>query len=135
MIKFYKAKKEDLDYLMNHDKHITKEVLQRKIEAHQVIMIKKEEKIIGCLRYNLFWDNTPFMNMLMIDEGYRGQGIGKKAVTYWEEEMKKKSYALVMTSTLSDEGAQHFYRKLAYRDAGSLILDQEALEIIFTKKI
>jgi len=40
-----------------------------------------------------------------------------------------------MASYLSDETAQHFYRKLGYRDSGSLILENEALEIIFTKKI
>ncbi len=49
--------------------------------------------------------------------------------------MKSKGYELVMTSTLSNEQAQHFYRKLRYKDAGSLLLDDEPLEIIFTKSI
>lgn len=40
-----------------------------------------------------------------------------------------------MTSTLSNENAQHFYRKLLYRDSGSLLLENEPLEIIFTKKL
>jgi len=34
-----------------------------------------------------------------------------------------------------NEQAQHFYRKLGYRDAGSLLLDEEPLEIIFVKDI
>ncbi|WP_278281130.1 hypothetical protein [Clostridium sp. N3C] len=38
-----------------------------------------------------------------------------------------------MTSTMSNEEAQHFYRKFDYKDAGSLLLDNEPLEIIFTK--
>ncbi|MCS4464928.1 hypothetical protein JTT01_16190 [Clostridium botulinum] len=49
--------------------------------------------------------------------------------------MKSKGYELVMTSTLSNEQAQHFYRKLGYKDVGSLLLDDEPLEIIFTKSI
>lgn len=49
--------------------------------------------------------------------------------------MKSKGYELVMTSSLSNEQAQHFYRKLGYKDSGSLLLDDEPLEIIFTKSI
>ncbi len=75
------------------------------------------------------------MNMLYINENYRNKGIGKKLVEFWETEMKSKGYELVMTSTLSNEQAQHFYRKLRYKDAGSLLLDDEPLEIIFTKSI
>lgn len=30
------------------------------------------------------------MNMIWIDEEYRGTGIGKKVVHYWEELMKQK---------------------------------------------
>ena len=39
----------------------------------------------------------------------------------------------MLTSTLADETAQHFYRKLGYRDTGSLLLPNEALEIILIK--
>ncbi len=84
---------------------------------------------------NLFWDNTPFMNMLFVLETYRGIGIGKQLVTLWESEMKFLKYKLLMTSTLSNEHAQHFYRRLGYKDAGCLLLPDEPLEIIFTKEI
>lgn len=40
-----------------------------------------------------------------------------------------------MTSTLSNENAQHFYRKLGYRDSGGLLLPNEPLEIIFVKNL
>lgn len=49
--------------------------------------------------------------------------------------MKNKGYNLLMTSTLSNEQAQHIYRKLGYKDSGSLLLENEPLEIIFTKNI
>jgi ribosomal protein S18 acetylase RimI-like enzyme len=75
------------------------------------------------------------MNMLYIDKDYRNKGIGKELVGFWESEMKYKSYDLVMTSTLSNEQAQQFYRKIGYKDCGSLLLENEPLEIIFTKKI
>ncbi|MNW67820.1 hypothetical protein D3C74_464690 [compost metagenome] len=47
--------------------------------------------------------------------------------------MKQKGFEMVMTSTLSNERAQHFYRKLGFRDAGCLMFENEPLEIILTK--
>ncbi|MBU3811743.1 MAG: GNAT family N-acetyltransferase [Candidatus Niameybacter stercoravium] len=101
----------------------------------RVLVIEENNHLSGWLRYNLFWDNTPFMNMLYILDDYRGKGYGKALTLFWEEKMKRLGYELVMTSTLSNEGAQHFYRKLGYTDAGSLLLPQEPLEIIFIKSI
>ena len=78
---------------------------------------------MGWLRYNLFWDNTPFMNMLFLLDNYRGKGYGKQLVNTWKCNMKAIGYDIVRTSTLSNEQAQHFYRKLGYKDAGSLLLE------------
>jgi len=75
------------------------------------------------------------MNMLWIEESYRSKGIGRKLVSFWETEMQKQEHNMVMTSTLSDETAQHFYRKLGYKDCGSLLLPDEALEILFLKMV
>lgn len=49
--------------------------------------------------------------------------------------MKKKGFKLVMTSTLANEDAQHFYRKLGYKDSGCLLLEDEPIEILFTKTL
>lgn len=87
------------------------------------------------MRFSYFWDNTPFMNLIWIDELYRGKGIGGQVVTLWEQEMKHQGCELLMTSTQANEDAQHFYRKLGFKDAGCLLLDNEPLEIILTKSI
>ena len=59
----------------------------------------------------LFWDEIPFMNVLYLLEEYRGKGYGKQLVDYCEKEMLKNNYQKVLTSTLSNEQAQFFYRK------------------------
>ncbi len=126
----------DYQYICDNDKHIPEHLIQIKIKERQIIVVKDaDSKNIGWLRYGYFWDNIPFMNMLYLFEDYRNMGIGKELVSFWESEMKSRDFNLVMTSTLSNEQAQHFYRKLGYRDSGSLLLENEALEIIFTKKI
>lgn len=129
------AKKEDTKLILKYDKHISESELYSSISLGRVIIAEYDNKFIGWLRWNLFWDDTPFMNMLYIIEDYHNKGYGKKLVMFWENLMKQNNYKFVMTSTLSNENAQHFYRKLNYIDSGSLLLKGEALEIIFTKEL
>jgi ribosomal protein S18 acetylase RimI-like enzyme len=109
--------------------------LESAVSLGRVIVAEDNGTLLGWLRWNLFWDNTPFMNMLFILDRYRSCGYGRKMVAYWENQMKTKGYDLVMTSSLSNEAAQHFYRKLNYVDSGALLLPEEPLEIIFVKKL
>lgn len=134
-MKIRMAKPEDVSVLSKHDHHIEKGELCLLIKLGRVLVAEKDNAFIGWLRWNLFWDNTPFMNMLYLLDGYRNKGYGKEMVAHWENLMKEKGYPLVMTSTLSSETAQHFYRKLNYIDSGSLLLKNEPLEIIFTREI
>ena len=125
----------ELDRISRYDKYISKEELLKSILDNRVMIINANEKLCGWARYNLFWDNTPFLNMIVILDEYRNKGLGHKLMNFWEKEMKGKGHNLLMTSTLSNEQAQHFYRKLGYIDSGSVLLKNEALEIIFTKEI
>lgn len=127
------ASEKDLAFLQTHDHHISEAELAYLISRARVYVLKQNEEIIGWLRWNLFWDNIPFMNMLYILEDYRGKSGGRQLVTFWEQQMRKLGYKLVMTSSQSDEQGQNFYRKLGYTDSGSLLLRKEPLEIIFVK--
>ena len=129
------AVEKDISLIREYDKHISKDELESIINQKRVIVLEENKEFAGWLRYNLFWDNTPFMNMLFVLDKYRGKGFGKELVLQWEKNMKKMNYDLVMTSTMANENAQNFYRKLKYVDAGSLLLPEEPLEIIFIKNI
>lgn len=129
------ANKSDLDILKSLDRHVSSDELENIIERRRIIVMTDGENIIGWLRYGLFWDNTPFMNMLYFSDGMRRQGNGTKLVSFWESEMRTLGYDTVMTSTLADEEGQFFYRRLGYTDSGALFLPGESTEIIFIKKI
>ncbi|OCT12947.1 GNAT family acetyltransferase [Paenibacillus pectinilyticus] len=130
------ATESDYAYILKHDLHIAECLIMPKINNKEIWMLRNEEaSTIGWLRYGYFWDNTPFMNMMKIDEPYRGKGLGKRVVYFWENEMKQRGFKSVMTSTLANEEAQHFYRKLAYKDAGCLLLPNEPLEILLFKTL
>lgn len=129
------AKTNDLEMLSLNDKHINKSELENLIKLNRVYITEINSNFIGWLRYNLFWDNTPFMNMLYITEENRGQGFGKLLVEHWENEMKSLNYNTVMTSTASDEYAQHFYMKLGYKVVGGFTPFGDPFEVILSKQI
>ena len=129
------ANENDIEIISKYDKHISKEELANIIKLKRVIVMCEDDKFVGWLRYNLFWDNTPFMNMLYLLDNERGKGNGSRLVIFWENEMKQKNYEFVLTSTQSNEEAQFFYRKIGYVDSGALLLPNEPLEIILYKKL
>jgi len=126
---------QDFVFLQENDHHIPPKTLRLKIEQGEIIVIKIEGQTAGWLRYGYFWDLIPMMNMLSIEECYQRKGFGTKLIAFWESKMKERGYNQVMTSTLSNEQAQHFYRKLGYKDVGALLLPDEALEILFIKTL
>ena len=129
------AEDNDNLWLKENDQHISDEILKIKITSKEIYVVIENNELIGWLRYNLFWDNIPFMNIIYFLEKYRNKGFGKELVYYWENEMKEKGYNNVLTSTLSNEEAQHFYRKMGYKEIGGFNYLDEPFEIIFHKKI
>jgi ribosomal protein S18 acetylase RimI-like enzyme len=122
------ALESDKAFWLTHDEHISENELLLKIRDRRGYIISDEDKTIGVLRYNLFLDIIPFLTMIYLDESYRGKGFGRQAMLFWEHEMCELGYKMIMTSTQVDEGAQHFYRKLGYKDRGSLFLDNTPFE-------
>ncbi len=121
------------------DRHLPENVFDEKVRTKRGYVLVEDEKIIGILRYNLFWDNTPFCTMLFIEDSYRSKGYGRQMMEHWEQDMKAQGYGMLMTSTQVDEDAQHFYRKLGYKDAGGFIVDvpgfEQPMEMIMIKAV
>ena len=77
--------------------------------------------------------------MLFIDAEYRNRGYRKLMMEHWEQDMKSQGYGMLMTSTQVDEDAQHFDRKLGYKDSGGFVVDvpgyEQPMEMIMIKAI
>lgn len=123
----------DLPFLAAHDAHIAPEELSRVVAANRVLIAERGGEPVGWLRWGMFWDNTPFMNLLYVLDGFRGQGVGRALVAAWEERLRQSGFPLAMTSTAADEYAQHFYRRLGYYDAGGFTLPGDPYELLLVK--
>ena len=139
MIKIRYLEASDKQFWYSLDKHLPETEFYNKVQTKRGYILLLDDKPIGLLRYNLFWDNTPFCTMLFVDEKYQRKGYGEHLMKYWENDMKMQGYGMLLTSTQSDETAQHFYRKLGYKDCGGFVIDIPAyaqpMEIFFMKTI
>ena len=129
----------DKDFWYTLDRHLPETEFLNKVRDKQGYILLEDGKPAGLLRYNLFWDNTPFCTMLFVDWKSQKKGYGRKLMEHWEQDMKSKGFDMLLTSTQVDEEAQHFYRKLGYKDCGSLVLNvsghEQPMEMFMVKAL
>lgn len=127
----------DLPFLSRRDRHLVEAELSDVVARGRVLVADDagEGSPVGWLRWGMFWDAVPFMNLLHVVQANRGAGVGRLLVEAWEAGCVAAGHPMVLTSTQSDEGAQHFYRHLGYLDAGALQLPGEAPELLFRKPL
>ena len=126
----------DKEQILKYECHIRHDRVEACIDNGLVYVLCDGERILGVLRYNLFWQSIPFVDLLFIYEAYRGQGWGNKMMADWEEIMKRMGYHYVMLSTQEDETAKFFYEKIGYRRIGAFLPpEQEADEIVYLKEL
>ena len=121
----------DKEFVMSVDSHVDDIGYANRVYA------KSGYQRIGTMAHCVLWDTIPFMNYIFVKEEFRGRGIAKRAITDWENEMRKRGYKMTMISTQVDEDAQHLYRKLGYIECGGLIFHDtpfdQPMEMFFRK--
>lgn len=121
------------------DKHLPEAEFDKKVRDRQGYVLLADDMPAGVLRYNLFWDILPFCTLLFIEEQHRMGGFGRALMEFWEQDMRSRGYGMVLTSTQVDEDAQHFYRKLGYKDCGGLTMDvpgyEQPMELFMVKQL
>lgn len=133
------VQEQDQQFWFSLDSHLSLNEFKNKVKNRRGYILFEENQPIGILRYNLFWDQIPFCTLLYIDSRYQKQGYGKKLMEYWQQDMEREGYGMLLVSTQVDEQAQHFYRKLGYQDCGSLIINipryAQPMEMFMSKAI
>lgn len=139
MVDIRYATEMDRDFWFSLDAHLPEVGFRQKVRDQQGYVLLADGVPVGILRYNLFWDNTPFCTMVYVEKSEQRRGYGRALMNRWEQDMKAQGYGMLMTSTQVDETAQHFYRRLGYRDCGGFTVDipgyAQPMELILSKAI
>ena len=82
------ARETDKEGSVKLDRHIPSSHLEKCIGNGQVYVLKDDsvknggqnhrlkDPVVGVLRYSLFWQTIPFLDLIYIDEDYRNCGFG-----------------------------------------------------------
>lgn len=94
------AQGKDKNKIAKFDRHIPSLQLGECIDKGCVYILKDDavqnggtnhcvnDPVVGVLRYSLFWQTIPFLDLLYIDEAYRGKGYGTQMMDKWERDTK-----------------------------------------------
>lgn len=121
--------------LSRMDPHIGRKERERALLLRRIYVAERAGRVVGCLRYNLFWDNTPFLNLLYVEKDFRGRGVGGQLLRFFEEKMRARSYSAVMTSTQAAESARYFYASQGYTIVGGFWPEGEGYELLLSKTL
>lgn len=110
------------------DGYVTPSALAQKGREGTARVLLEDGEPAGVLRWGLFWDEYPFLNMLHLLPARQRRGLGRRAMDLWEDEMRRQGHPFVMTSTMEDETAIDFYQKCGYRTIGRLDFGLPALQ-------
>lgn len=139
MVKLKLITANDTDFWQSVEKVASLEKLNARIADKTGFVILSDGVPIGVISFNFLWDELPFLSLIKILPNYRRMGCGSEALNMFEDYLREIGYASLLTSTQSDETAQHFYRKKGYRECGCLILEKSKLkqpmEIFFIKDL
>ena len=126
----------DLDGIRNYDRHIPAARLKDCTRRGQVVVLEDNGKILGVLRWNLFWQSLPFLDLIFLDDALRGQGWGTEMMALWEINMAEQGFRHVLLSTQEDETSKFFYEKLGYTLCGDFLPpDQDVRELMYRKEL
>ncbi len=139
MVEIRYLKSSDKPFWYSLDQHLPEAEFENKVKTKRGYVLLEDAVPVGLLRYNFFWDSMPFCTMLYISKTHQNKGYGTMLVRRWEEDMREQGHGMLLTSTRVDETAQHFYRKLGYKDCGGLTIDIPAyaqpMELFLAKEL
>ena len=76
MFKIKHVEKPDKDFWYSLDRHLPESEFIKKVDDRRGYVILEDDKPVGILRFNMFWDNTPFLTLIYIDFAYHKKGYG-----------------------------------------------------------
>ena len=109
-------------------------------ETHgQVVVARREGMVVGVA---VFWVDGPmpipaYLRILAVNEGYRGQGIGRLLLRYVEEQAFRRGPNLFLCCTATNRRARQFYEREGYQAVGDVpnLIQAGLDEVLYRKSL
>ena len=130
------ATEADIQDIYAFDNEFLHERLAECIKENRVFVLRSRGGIFGVMRYNLFLESLPCLDVLILDSAYIKKGYVQKMMDYWEFRMRELGYGYVMITMFADQVEVYGPEMFSYQKMGdfSLPLMDENV-IAFTKAL
>ncbi len=129
---------EDLEWCVVEDGLVTEQVIRHKIVNDEIIIAEIDGQPIGYIRLEYLWSIKPYIGLIVVDEGYRREGIGRKMLEFLESHLKKYGYEeLYSSSDVVEREAQEWHRANGFLECGIIngINEGNTGELFFRKHL
>lgn len=131
--------KEDLIQLQAIDK-VDSLLIEEKASLWRYIIAKHGFTIIWFLKRSYFQDHIPYCENLQVIENYQWQWVWEELLKVWHNNMYTKNHTHTLISTNPSNTIINFYKKIGYKEIGSLDLREamkweDEVEIFLLKDI
>lgn len=84
------------------------------------VALNEDNKCIGFIWVviNAVFSKYPYLQLIIIDEGFQGKGIGKKLIDYFENVVSKDYSKIFLMVSNFNTDARRLYESLGYRFIG-----------------
>ena len=99
------ARVEDIERLKNLDSWPPEEIWRSKITRDEVVVLTDGEdgEVVGCACYSVLWTTVPFLGLIVIDQGHRGEGGSRHLLSFLKEKLKSMGFVALLSSSQTDE--------------------------------
>lgn len=78
MFQIRRVSESDKAFWFSLDRHLSGNEFTLKVRDRRGYIISDGDKPIGVMRYNLFWDNTPFLTLISIEDSHQGKALADR---------------------------------------------------------
>jgi GNAT superfamily N-acetyltransferase len=131
------ASPEDLDFVAQ-DGYVPVEVVKRKIEWQEVIVAEQDSLLLGYARIEYLWSIVPYLALIYVLPGHRGQGVGGAILGFIEDYLRGKGIeALYSSSQVDEPKPQEWHRHCGFEECGIIagINPHGVGEVFFRKRL
>lgn len=108
--------------------NMTLEDLTKRLENHDIYLIYLDDKVVGEMNFMVDPGHllnkvpgTAWIGITIGEPQGRGKGIGKEAIQYLEEEIKKQGLKRIELGVFEfNTQAQKLYKKMGYKEIGRI---------------
>ena len=94
-----------------------------RMQEQRVFIAKDGDNSIGLLCYTTWWGNTPFLELIHIQDNHQRKGIGKSLLKEAAKEIQSKKFKTLVSSCEQDNDDSHkFHQALNFEKLNGLAL-------------